>query len=884
MDPLEAPSYDLKQGGPHATNISDFGGQIANALCGDKLQHCSQDQKESKTLRVLAVFVRGGPYAEAIEERRRARYALISGLAVSNYEPEDAEHIRYLNFSGQWKYFDPPIPRVASQSERKLPDIIPYEWFKREKESMDSMTRDPLLVIWLDESALGRTPLKKLRTLRNLFTYTTMQSVYESSLPDLDRPVDPPGRPSTDKPHAKACVRGYGEGSDITLMNRKILEILFPRCGRLDERISELEMTKGEKDVVEEAAAKADRLKRIREVVHKLSDRPVQDCAEFLGVAIPNYDSERRTKDISNVCKALVDTTLRELESPTFDWTTALAPSPALQILGRYTYDVLKTFGEKLKNTDRSGGNTDNACPETAFPAALAPPDIDFRVLGPSSSDTLEGMRQEALEALPTSEDSDKINAKSHDLKDPSLGSNKKPASSYFPFKIFSPQASAEKLLEQSDQKGGSAAKAFSTVGIEFNTTALSDTHLAKALRAELDLRGYIPSRHFIAFVGEWDTFYGRALKETFSKEFFGGKLSDRLFYSYLRGLDGEGRTNGKYSRKASNGNGKGADTFNEKADFFRATTEDQSLGDDQIDFLRRIADDIAVHDQELQAKEGRSIWAIGLIGTDVYDKILIMEALRSRFPQALFFTTELDARYSDNGAQGGKTRNLLVASSYGLELDQVCQQFVPAFRGWAQTSLFLATQLAVGGPCAWVKNSTFRYPSRVFQPHKKVNLFEIGRTRPIILEQKSSDPIDNSGSICEKVASRQLTVPTDGQGQSSAQLSTGYLDPPGWPIGHGDVSVFVKPLAAFLIYLAICLFVWSIGVGLKKIALASVAALFFITLTASLEAVTLISAEPFVWLEGVSIWPTEFLRLAAFFLMVLVLRCKQPSRNIFEE
>ena len=36
---------------------------------------------------------------------------------------------------------------------------------------------------------------------------------------------------------------------------------------------------------------------------------------------------------------------------------------------------------------------------------------------------------------------------------------------------------------------------------------------------------------------------------------------------------------------------------------------------------------------------------AIGVLGSDVYDKLLILQALKQNFPHAIFFTTDLDAR-----------------------------------------------------------------------------------------------------------------------------------------------------------------------------------------------------------------------------------------------
>jgi uncharacterized membrane protein len=75
----------------------------------------------------------------------------------------------------------------------------------------------------------------------------------------------------------------------------------------------------------------------------------------------------------------------------------------------------------------------------------------------------------------------------------------------------------------------------------------------------------------------------------------------------------------------------------------------------------------------------------------------VILQALRPEFPDALFFTTDLDARLLHPSDQR-PTRKLLVASSFGLELTDKFQGDIPPFRGTYQTATFLATQLAING------------------------------------------------------------------------------------------------------------------------------------------------------------------------------------------
>ncbi|MGH7059748.1 MAG: hypothetical protein ACREFH_05115, partial [Stellaceae bacterium] len=104
-----------------------------------------------------------------------------------------------------------------------------------------------------------------------------------------------------------------------------------------------------------------------------------------------------------------------------------------------------------------------------------------------------------------------------------------------------------------------------------------------------------------------------------------------------------------------------------------------------------RIAFPSAVAPKIVDAKsDGGHISAIGVLGSDVYDKLLILQALRSEFPSASFFTTDLDALLLPD-KKSHYTRNLLVASSYGLKLDPRLQADIPPFRNTYQSSAFLA-------------------------------------------------------------------------------------------------------------------------------------------------------------------------------------------------
>ena len=85
---------------------------------------------------------------------------------------------------------------------------------------------------------------------------------------------------------------------------------------------------------------------------------------------------------------------------------------------------------------------------------------------------------------------------------------------------------------------------------------------------------------------------------------------------------------------------------------------------------------------------------SIGVFGNDFYDKLLVLQAIRREFPAAIFFTTDLDARYL-HPREFQWTRNLVVASSYGLELREELQTGVAPFRNNYATATFLAATVA---------------------------------------------------------------------------------------------------------------------------------------------------------------------------------------------
>ena len=178
-----------------------------------------------------------------------------------------------------------------------------------------------------------------------------------------------------------------------------------------------------------------------------------------------------------------------------------------------------------------------------------------------------------------------------------------------------------------------------------------------------------------MALLTEWDTDYAREMVQIFKERLSRLGVDVRLYY-YLRGLDGRILENKPTNQKPAS-----------PSDSARASLKpampsvEETHGQSQVDYLRRLVD-------QVQREEG-GVKAIGLLGTDIYDKILLLRAVRPVAPHVLFFTTDLDAGLFDP-AEYRSTRNLLIASHYGLQLDPhlAADGRVPPFRSSYQTSL----------------------------------------------------------------------------------------------------------------------------------------------------------------------------------------------------
>ncbi len=270
-----------------------------------------------------------------------------------------------------------------------------------------------------------------------------------------------------------------------------------------------------------------------------------------------------------------------------------------------------------------------------------------------------------------------------------------------------------------------------------FRRLIATDNEVIRQLVAEI--RGRLPPKpRRVVLVAERDSLYAQALAAELThqlKEQLPSVSKVEVRY-YFRGIDGvttrdtepEDKPQG---RKPADGDKDQQGT--------PASNVEWPEGRDQLDYLRRLAGSL----QESEAsdppasrapdapRQGRAgpIGAIGILGSDVHDKLLVLQALHESFPDKVFFTTDMDARYLHPKALPF-SRNLLVASSLPLQMPADVQRGTPAFRDTYQTATYLAARRAGCREESCKRDEEAIAGSAIREP----SVYEIGRTRAVPL------------------------------------------------------------------------------------------------------------------------------------------------------
>ena len=541
------------------------------------------------------------------------------------------------------------------------------------------------------------------------------------------------------------------------------------------------------------------------------------------------------------------------------------------------------------------------------------------RVVGPGASTTLRTMRRELdlyrhaelASFAPQEQASDgAIRTPTHAAKKQGVARNSLSwwQAVFGDFLVLSPRATAMDSLIDYDADIDTAGRERRVNPVIKRTIGTDDT-LVEELIDELARRGVDVAEegggNHIVLLTESDTFYGRALPLTFaagverskkkrekensdssqtqspdphneSMDSFVMKLVNEAIpwpsnihvYQYLRGVDGQ------VPERSSGTRGQ---TDRVEADHASPTPRpwepprgrtQEPTGRRQFDYVNRLAKKVRGD----MAEQDWTVAAVGILGSDVYDKLLLLGALRrdlgktTEGKRPVFFTTDLDARLFHE-SELDKTRNVIVASHYGLNPDEYLAdqssssggkhifafrddarsrsgEQSPVFRDGYQTSTYFACLEALG---------TLQ-PQDGRLPAPKV--YEIGRHGPF-----------------------ELKLSPEESNQSPDELKQS----PEW----GFILETIVPVLAVCSALLLLL---RFVPGLKDLVLPSpnvrsserrMLGLFCtLVLVVAVAFVGLVcfdhirgGGEPFSWNEGISVWPSVGLRLVTALVAIFLIR-----------
>ncbi len=608
--------------------------------------------EEQQRLMIVFVSVPGSPYAEDGEQRRRMRHALIAGLASEGYVPERPEHLGAFDFAFPEQWGRFDAPRAPT----------PFEWFLRDETGPASAgnSGDPApkssFTRFLGYGASSAPPDRVLVVWLNEAFYFK-KSHYDFLLGSLlgFRFFKDRGLPPEQKPVTALLIGPY---------HSKTLKILTR-----EEPSALPDEPADPSDQVSTAAAASGLANRLTGVLTE-KDKGLLGAADktaataaFAGVIQGFLDSQDHASNKASLVAGL-RAAAGGVGSP-------VGRRPELEAaLGRW----------RRENDDVLGG-------QVSVPASGVPQIFLMPSYPTVPAKNLVSEDYSSIEELMA--DRGFLGYRSVNAGDDQLAKAlvRELAYRQDPFASLKESLRSEVTMARDrfgDGSGGSGGSQASSNGLNGK----------------------------MVLIGEADAYYARSLSQAVkdaAKKDLGLTDDDIIEIGYLRGLDGviPGQTPvipaGAVVLPAANTGDLAAQNPEEL---------EQPVGKSQLDYVRRIA--LALDRADLRSS--LKIRAIGVLGSDVYDKQLILQALRPRFPKAFFFTTDLDARLLQT-SQYRWTRNLIIAAGHGLTLHKSLQGGAPPFRDSYQTATFMATRLALQNSPKGLK----------YRPYPIV--FEVGRS-----------------------------------------------------------------------------------------------------------------------------------------------------------
>ena len=462
---------------------------------------------------------------------------------------------------------------------------------------------------------------------------------------------------------------------------------------------------------------------------------------------------------------------------------------------------------------------------------------------------------------------------------------------------------------------------------IDYMRIMATDDRVLRSMVMELELRLPVNATRRVVVLAERDSLYAKALVSELRFRLTDPKsvqynpwlrLETHYFY---RGLDGATTFEGVADRTAS---GKDKDGV---------AVLEWPESRDQLDYLRRLAISLKASEAGRGAElplagrelgdgtESGTIGAIGILASDVHDKLLVLQALHDSFPDKVFFTTDLDARLVHSRTLA-YTRNLVVTSSLPLVFaDPRLQAGAPPFRDAYQTAVFLAARQAA------CRSGKYCDDLKVAIEHVRdaPSIYEIGRQQAVplsgydhaqrVLNQHAAHAgialplwlllagalLFWPGTPALRSVRRWLlrTPPAIGESLEVPRLSTMLLAvvhmsvlafvlgnavefaAPG-RLGLGGIQVLTALVTGVVLFLLVgrgAMFPTATGtaavipswlgpsVGLLLMAAATA---WIVWPNPSVAACT--ECEPAAWLEGVSAWPSHLVHLLALVALVCIL------------